>query len=230
MVDILVFGAHPDDAEFGMGASILKFREQGKSVLICVLTRGECGTHGTPDERVTEMHRAAEKAGAQLKILDFKDNQVIDTYENRLKIARVIREHKPRILFAPYHTIQGYHRNGRAHPDHSATGELVRAAARYAKFKNQPDLLGALWDADHILYYMVPDTLCPTFVHDVTNQMARWEEVAKCHTTQMNLRGGKVLETLRTIREAAGIRHGCGAAELFYCEEPAKLDIEYLMK
>ncbi len=88
---ILVFGAHPDDVEFGMGGSILAFVDQGAAVSICVLTRGESGTYGTPAVREAEMRRAAATAGAEIEILDFQDCRVADDYESRLRLARVIR-------------------------------------------------------------------------------------------------------------------------------------------
>jgi N-acetylglucosamine malate deacetylase 1 len=84
MADILVFGAHPDDAEFGMGASMVKFVRSGASVAVCVLTRGEAGTFGTPEGREKEMRAAAEKLGSSLDILSFRDCQVFDSFEARV--------------------------------------------------------------------------------------------------------------------------------------------------
>ena len=91
MADILVFGAHPDDAEFGMGASLVKFVRSGASVTVCVLTRGEAGTFGTGEKREEEMRAAAARLGGALEILDFRDCQVFDTFEARVALAEVVR-------------------------------------------------------------------------------------------------------------------------------------------
>src|SRR5512136_545812 len=104
MADVLAFGAHPDDVEFGMGASLVKFARSGRAVAVCVLTRGEAGTFGTPDQREREMRAAAARLGAAIDVLDFQDCRVIDTVESRMTIAEVIRRHRPRLVFAPYHT------------------------------------------------------------------------------------------------------------------------------
>ncbi len=119
MADILVFGAHPDDAEFGMGASIVKFVRSGASVAVCVLTRGEAGTFGTPVQREKEMRAAAAKAGCELEILSFHDCRIFDSYETRVRLAEVIRRVRPRIVFAPLprqpHLAQGRRRPPRPH-------------------------------------------------------------------------------------------------------------------
>ena len=76
MIDILIFGAHPDDAEFGMGASMLKFLDRGYSLAECILTRGEKGTFGNVSEREDEVKNAAKKMGISLELLNLKDCQI----------------------------------------------------------------------------------------------------------------------------------------------------------
>ncbi len=118
MADILVFGAHPDDAEFGMGASMVKFVRTGASVALCVLTRGEAGTFGNGDQREQEMREAARRLGGELEILSFSDCAIFDTYEARVRVAEIMRRFRPKLVFAPYHTNPGSHKDGGAHPDH----------------------------------------------------------------------------------------------------------------
>ncbi len=108
MADILVFGAHPDDAEFGMGASLVKFVRSGASVTVCVLTRGEAGTFGTAEKREAEMRAAAAKLGGAIEVLSFRDCRIFDTFEARVALAEVVRRHRPRIVFAPCHTNPTY--------------------------------------------------------------------------------------------------------------------------
>ena len=229
MADILVFGAHPDDAEFGMGASMVKFARSGASIAVCVLTRGEAGTFGTAEQREAEMRAAALKLGGELEILSYRDCQIFDSYEARIRLAEVVRKFQPRIIFAPYHTNHSYHKDGAAHPDHAATGTIVRSAARYARFSGLKDAAGEPWNAEHILYYMVPRTRTPTLLNDVTPFMKEWESIARCHTSQMSLRDGKVLEALRRFREAYGNLLGVGYAEGFIVEEPLVFDLSLFM-
>jgi N-acetylglucosamine malate deacetylase 1 len=224
MADVLVFGAHPDDAEFGMGASMAKFVRCGASVAVCVLTRGEAGTYGTPVQREAEMRSAAARLGAVIDVLDFKDCQVFDSYAARTALAAVIRRHRPRIIFAPYHTNPASHLDGAAHPDHMAAGTIARSAARYARFAGLKDIPGEPWNAAHLLYYMVPRALRPTHLNDVSAYMDDWETIARCHVSQMSLRDGKVLENLRKYRLNYGIMAGVDYAEAFIMEEPALFD------
>ena len=212
-----------------MGASMVKFARSGASIAVCVLTRGEAGTFGTAEQREAEMRAAAEKLGGELEILSYRDCQIFDSYEARIRLAEVVRKFRPRIVFAPYHTNHSYHKDGAAHPDHAATGTIVRSAARYARFSGLKDAAGEPWNAEHILYYMVPRTRKPTLLNDVTPFMGEWESIARCHTSQMSLRDGKVLEGLRRFREAYGNLLGVGYAEGFIVEEPLVFDLSLFM-
>jgi N-acetylglucosamine malate deacetylase 1 len=225
MADVLVFGAHPDDAEFGMGASIVKFVRCGVSVALCVLTRGEAGTFGTPRQREEEMRRAAAKLDIPLDILDFQDCHVTDSFEARAALAAVIRARRPKIVFAPYFSNPGSHLDGGAHPDHIATGLIVKSAARYARFSGLRDIPGEPWNANHLLYYMVPRGMKPSLLNDVTADMEEWESVARCHESQMNLRNGQLIEALRRFRVSSGIMINVAYAEAFLMEEPVTFDM-----
>ena len=229
MADILVFGAHPDDAEFGMGASMVKFVKGGAKVTVCVLTRGEAGTFGTPEEREREMRDAAAALGGAIEILDFRDCHVLDSFESRAALAAVIRRHKPRIVFAPYHTNPSSHNDGAAHPDHTETGKIARSAARYARFSGLKEVPGEPWNAYHLIYYMVPKTIKPNLVNDVSCCMDEWESIARLHASQTNLRGGKVLESLRAYRQSYGSMIGVQYAEAFYVEEPIPFDVDLFL-
>ena len=225
MADILVIGAHPDDAEFGMGASMVKFVRSGASVALCVLTRGESGTFGTPEQREGEMKAAAAMLGSELEILSYRDCQVFDTFEARVRLAEVVRRFRPKIVFSPYHTNPSYHKDGAAHPDHTATGQIVRTALRYARFAGLKEARGDPWNAEHLLYYMIPRTRTPSLLNDVSAYMDEWQTIASCHTSQLNLRDGKVLDSLRRFREAYGNLLGVECAEGFVSEEPIIFDL-----
>ncbi len=229
MADILVFGAHPDDAEFGMGASMVKFVRSGLSVALCVLTRGEAGTFGTPEQREQEMRNAASRLGGELEILGFQDCRIFDSFESRVALAAVIRKYRPRIIFAPYHFNPASHNDGAAHPDHTATGLIAKSAARYARFSGLKEVSGEPWNAEHIIYYMVPRSSRPNLVNDVSDYMEEWDAIARCHESQMSLRDGKVLEGLRKFRQTYGIAAGVAYAEGFIIEEPILFDAGMFM-
>src|ERR1044072_2599761 len=116
-VEILAIAAHRDDVEQTCGGTMLKMAQQGHRTGILDLTRGEMGTRGTADDRKQE----AIKAGEILQVswrdaLDIPDGRVENTWENRLKLARVLREQHPRVVILPYW-------KGR-HPDHSTASTL----------------------------------------------------------------------------------------------------------
>ena len=212
-----------------MGASMVKFARAGSSIAVCVLTRGEAGTFGTAEQREEEMKAAARKLGGEIEILGFRDCQIFDSYEARVQLAQAVRKFRPRIIFAPYHTNHSYHKDGAAHPDHAATGTIVRSAVRYARFSGLKDVQGEPWNAEHLLYYMVPRSRTPTLLNDVSAYMEEWESIARCHTSQMSLRDGKVLDGLRRFREAYGNMLGVAHAEGFVSEEPLVFDLAHFM-
>ena len=120
MVDILAVGAHPDDVEIVTGGTLIKMKSLGYSVAICHCSNGEPTPNGTPERRIAEAEKAAEMLGAELEILDLPNRYFTDSIENRIKIANVIRKHRPRLLLSPY--------PGGNHPDHRMVSHLVDAA------------------------------------------------------------------------------------------------------
>jgi LmbE family N-acetylglucosaminyl deacetylase len=125
--DIMAIGAHPDDIEFGCGGILAKMAAEGKKVLLVDLTSGEKGTNGTKEIRQLEGHEAAKTIGAERIFLDFKDCEIFDTYEGRLKLVEIIRTYRPSLVIAPLW------KGEMNHPDHIATGLMARAAFRYAR-------------------------------------------------------------------------------------------------
>src|ERR1700758_2330388 len=91
-LDILAIAAHRDDVEQTCGGTLLKMAQRGQRTGILDLTRGELGTRGTAEDREREAIDAAKILGAVWRAaLDIPDGRVENTYENRLKVARVIR-------------------------------------------------------------------------------------------------------------------------------------------
>jgi len=110
-LDILAIAAHRDDVEQTCGGTLLKMAQRGQRTGILDLTQGELGTRGTAEDRAREAAAAAGILGAGWRrALDIPDGRVENTWENRLKVASVIRETRPRVVILPYW-------KGR-HPDH----------------------------------------------------------------------------------------------------------------
>ena len=92
-VDILAFGAHPDDVEMGCGGTIAKSTSQGKTVGIIDLTRGELGTNGSVEIRDKEASSAASIIGAKFRInLELEDGFVFNNKENQIEVIKAIRQ------------------------------------------------------------------------------------------------------------------------------------------
>ncbi|MFT4249830.1 MAG: PIG-L family deacetylase [Candidatus Woesearchaeota archaeon] len=201
MVDVLVFGAHPDDAEFGMGATLCRLAQEGFSIAICVLTRGECGTFGTPVVREAEMKQAANFLGADITILDYMDCSVEDNVVLRKELAGVIRKYQPSMVFAPWYDNPDSHVSGSSHPDHLALGSAVRFATRLARFKNASSISGSAHRVSHVLYYMLGRFDRPTVCVEVTKYMQLFRELMACHASQLALKEGGVAEYLVSLRQ-----------------------------
>jgi LmbE family N-acetylglucosaminyl deacetylase len=123
---IIVFGAHPDDAEFKAAGSAILWARQGHHVKLVSVTNGDIGhwqIAGGPlaQRRNSEVQAAAKKFGTTSQVLDNHDGELLPTLENRLKIIRLIRDWQADIVIA--------HRPWDYHPDHRYTGVLVQDAA-----------------------------------------------------------------------------------------------------
>jgi bacillithiol biosynthesis deacetylase BshB1 len=116
-LDILAIAAHRDDVEQTCGGTLFKMAQRGQQTGILDLTQGEMGTRGTAEDRAREAADAARILGVSWRrALDIPDGRVENTWENRLKVASVIRETRPRVVILPYW-------KGR-HPDHYTTSVL----------------------------------------------------------------------------------------------------------
>ena len=116
-LDILALAAHRDDVEQTCGGTLLKAAQSGQRTGILDLTRGEMGTRGDADARAREADAAAKILRVSYRhALDLPDGRVENTFVNKLKVARVLREQRPRVLILPYW-------QGR-HPDHYTASTL----------------------------------------------------------------------------------------------------------
>ena len=168
-LDILALAAHRDDVEQTCGGTMLKMAQRGHRTGILDLTQGEMGTRGNAEDRAREAVDAAKiLCTSWRQALDIPDGRVENTWENRLKVARVIREQRPRVVILPYW-------KGR-HPDHYTASVLGYEACFLAGLAK----LGAGAAAGgselpphrpfKIVYATLYYDVRPTFVVDITEQ------------------------------------------------------------
>jgi bacillithiol biosynthesis deacetylase BshB1 len=183
-LDILAIAAHRDDVEQTCGGTLLKAAQRGQRAGILDLTQGEMGTRGTAEDRAREAEDAARILGVSWRrALDIPDGRVENTWENRLKVASVIRETQPRVVILPYW-------KGR-HPDHYTTAVLGYEAcflAGLAKLDLSSQLSGVSQRTSapgpqasdlrgphrpfKIIYATLYYDVRPTFVVDISAQFA----------------------------------------------------------
>jgi len=125
-LNIVVFGAHPDDCDLDAGGTALLFASMGHHVKFVSLTNGDAGHFSIGREELAvlrgkEAAEAGKRFGVTYKVLDNHDGELMPTLENRMQVIREIREWDADIVIAP--------RPNDYHPDHRYTGVLVQDAA-----------------------------------------------------------------------------------------------------
>ncbi|MED1863685.1 bacillithiol biosynthesis deacetylase BshB1 [Fictibacillus nanhaiensis] len=184
----LAFGAHADDVEIGMGATIKAETERGRDVIICDLTEAELSSNGTVDIRKKEAERAAELLGVRKRSnLQLPDRGLYMKEDHILKLVSVIREHKPEYVFAPYWVDR--------HPDHGNCARLVKEAVFSAGIKNIKDKSHQpAHKVKNIFYYLINSAERPQLFVDVTGSYETKIEALKAYPSQFV----KTLESVET--------------------------------
>jgi bacillithiol biosynthesis deacetylase BshB1 len=160
-VDLIFFGAHPDDVELSAGGTAAKCVKDGLRIGIVDLTRGEMGTRGTPQTRRKEANGAARALGATFRQqLDFQDGNLQTGREQELEIIELLRVRRPKLVIAPWPDDR--------HPDHTRTGRIVTEASFYAGLKSLQTGAPA-HRPQAVLYYMQNYMVPPSFVVDVSH-------------------------------------------------------------
>lgn len=189
MEPLLVFGAHPDDIEFGCGAVVASERSGGRQTHMVVCSRGEAGTYGTPEIRTAEATQAAHVLGATLEFLELDGDAHLEIRTSHiLKLAKVIRRIRPALVMAPT-LVENQH------PDHWRLARIVRDATRLARYGNIVELSDLPPHAIQQLFFYAgsletePDGCTPVFV-DVSapSIIACWKSAMEAHVSQTSMR------------------------------------------
>jgi N-acetylglucosamine malate deacetylase 1 len=180
-VDVLVFGPHPDDAEIGAGGLLRKMKALGHRTGIVDMTTGDMGW-GTPEIRAAESNEAAKVLQLDVREnLDLGDCRIEDTFENRCKVAAMIRRHRPQIVIAPYYNLPIG--RGLGHNDHYKTGQIVANGYNLAHLRKAP-IEGEPHQAKSIFFYFLPPGMLPTFVVDISDYFEDMLAAIECHKSQ----------------------------------------------
>ncbi|MEX2541171.1 MAG: bacillithiol biosynthesis deacetylase BshB1 [Trueperaceae bacterium] len=176
VLDVLVIGPHPDDAELGMGGTLARAKAEGRATGIIDLSRGEAATKGTPEERANEAAAASKVLRLDVRRnLGWPDSRIMDSEDRRLQLAHVLRELKPSVVVAPHGSDR--------HPDHVAAALIVPAAVHLAGLKNSP-LSGEPFKPGELLFYMGNEPFEANLIVDTSDYIEVWEEAVRCYRSQ----------------------------------------------
>lgn len=164
-LDILAFGAHPDDVELGCAGTILKEISLGKKIGIIDLTRGELGTRGSVEIRKKEADAAAEILGVSVREnLNMRDGFFVNDEQHQLEIIKMIRKYQPEIVLC--NAVED------RHIDHGKGSKLVSDSCFLSGLmKIETELKGVkqeAWRPKLVYHYIQWNTIEPDFVVDIT--------------------------------------------------------------
>ena len=180
-LDILAFGAHPDDVELGCGGTILKEISLGKTVGIIDLTRGELGTRGSAAIRDQEAANAAKILGVSAREnLEMRDGFFINNEKHQLEIIKMIRKYRPEIVLC--NAVDD------RHIDHAKGSKLVSDAcflSGLVKIATElEDKIQEAWRPKVVYHYIQWKNIVPDFVVDITGFTEKKIETILAYSSQ----------------------------------------------
>ena len=235
-LDILIFAAHPDDAELSMGGTIAKLSANGAKIGIVDSTKGELGTRGTPELRTEEAAKASEILKISERVnLGFPDGRLYPTDEYVNQAIKMIRKYRPKIIFAPYF-------NDR-HPDHIGASEIVKRAMFLSGLpKIKTELEGEEqipYRPKKLFYYMHMYEFDPTFIVDISETFKTKMDAVLAYSSQFYdpssnepdtfISSQNFLKFLEARGRTYGFKIGKDYGEPFFCEEEIELDLSCML-
>jgi bacillithiol biosynthesis deacetylase BshB1 len=236
-LDVLVFAAHPDDAELAMGGTIAGLSANNANVGIVDLSEGEMSTRGTVETRKKEAQIASQHLNLSVRInLHMPDGRLTASEEHIDKVIAQIRKYKPKIIFAPYF-------NDR-HPDHIGTSNIIKNAfffsglpRRETHYQDKPQ---EAYRPQKIFYYMQTYRFEPSFIVDISDYFETKMEAVKAYGSQFYnpdseepntfISDPKFLGYLEARSKFYGFQIGKEYGEAFYSEEAVELNLMELLK
>jgi bacillithiol biosynthesis deacetylase BshB1 len=197
-LDILAFGAHPDDVELSCGGTLLKHIQLGKKAGVIDLTKGELGTRGTVQTRNAESEAASELLQLSVREnLGLEDGFFLNDKSNQLKVVTMIRKYQPEIILC-----NAVHDR---HPDHGKGGKLVSDAVFLAGLlKVKTSLDGQEqqhWRTKAVYHYIQDRHIRPDFVVDISDFIEAKMQAVKAYASQFYNPNSKEPETPISSKE-----------------------------
>ena len=225
-LNILVFGAHPDDVELGCSGTILKQIKQGLKVGIIDFTKGELGTRGTHKTRTEETENATKILGVEIREnMGFKDGFFLNDENHKLELIKKIRQYRPEIVITNAPSDR--------HPDHGRASDLTIESCFLAGLE-KIETGQEVWRPKHIYHYIQFNTILPDFVVDISEEMELKIESILCYKTQFFNPNSEETETiissadfLESVRYRAmdlGRQSDCKYAEGFITNQTLKVN------
>ena len=176
-LDILAFGAHPDDVELGCGGTILSHINAGRKIGIVDLTKGEMGTRGTTEIREKEAEAAANILGVEFRMnLNLPDGFLENSKESKMEIVRLIRQYQPEIVLAT--AVED------RHPDHGTAAQLVSDSCFISGLRKVEIEGLEAWRPKSVYHYIQFKDIVPSVVVDISNFYEQKMEAVRAHKSQ----------------------------------------------
>lgn len=225
-IDILAFGAHPDDVELFAGGTMIKMAALGHSTGVVDMTKGELGTRGTAARRTIEARKAAKVLGLKVREnLGLPDGNVRVTAGARLKVIRILRKYRPRIVLTHYWDDN--------HPDHVHTSRLVTEAVHHSGLA-KIDTGQKRYRPETLLYFKLPTHFMPGFIVDVSEYWDRRIAAIRSYSSQLfdpsshepstRLSQPDFLARIESIHSFYGTLIGKKMGEAFYLKGILEID------
>ena len=225
-LDILVFGAHPDDVELSCGGTVIKMVKAGYKAGVVDMTEAELSTRGNVELRKQETKKASKYLGIHVREnLKIPDGQIENNKENRLKVINCIRRYQPAIILAPYLKDR--------HPDHVHASNLIRESNFYSGLSKIDSALSA-HRAENVIYYYQHRVDNANFVVDISNEFDQKMDAVKSFASQFYnpqsdepktfISNKQFLESLRVRAQYFGYQAGVQYAEPFFVESIIKIN------
>jgi len=224
-IDILAFGAHPDDVELTCAGLLIKMGRMGYRTGVVDLTRGEMGTRGTPETRRAEADAAAQVMGLAVREnLGLPDGHIQADTDQKQKVVGAIRKYRPSLLALPYREDP--------HPDHQNASRLIFESSYLSGLEKYRPEHGAAHRPAKLIYYPGRPGFSetrPSFIVDVSDVFEQRLKAIECYRSQLYDEGSRerpteissrdyldrIIATARYYGVLAGVKYG----EPYFCRE-----------
>lgn len=225
-IDVLAFGAHPDDVEIFCSGLLIKLKSQGFSIGIIDLTLSELSTRGSVELRAKEAQEATKTLNLDLREnAGLKDGDIKVDSSSKKCIIEFIRKHRPKIVLTPYWEDR--------HPDHVYTSRLVSASFFYsglAKVKTEYEA----YRPKNLIYYFHHEVAKPSFIVDISKEFETKFKAINAYKSQFfnpasnepetYISNPKFIESIKNRAKYFGFQIGVEYGEPFFVKSAIKID------